>query len=92
MDPLIYQGQLNKANQKSNFNAEACNKLSQHFVRSEILYHLDQGSEMLYHLDQGSVCVCVCVCLCVRVCMSLCMCVRGNEHVLQNFEIRRKKF
>ena len=49
---------------------------------------------MLYHLGQGSVCVCVCacvcvcvcVCLCVRVCMSLCMCVRGNEHVLRNFE------
>ena len=37
------QSTLSKANQKSNPNAEACNKLSQHVVRSEILYHLDQG-------------------------------------------------
>ena len=36
VDPPIYQGQLNKANQKSNFNAEACNKLSLHSVRSKI--------------------------------------------------------
>ena len=57
MDPPIYQGQLSKANQKSNFNAEACNILSLHSVRSEMFYHLGQG-----------LCVCmrVCVCVCVR--------------------------
>ena len=55
VDPPIYQGQLSKANQKSNFNAEACNILSLHSVRSEMFYHLGQG-------------LCVCVRVCVRVC------------------------
>ena len=68
MDPPIYQGQLSKANQKSNCNAEACNKLYLHPVRSE----------MFCHLGQGSVCECVCmrVCVCVCVCVRMCVCVR----------------
>ena len=72
-----------KANQKISFNAVACNKL----------YHPFVMSELLSPLGQGSVCVCVCVCayLCVYVCVRVCMCVRGNEHVLQNFMKRRKK-
>ena len=65
MDPQIHQDQLSKANQKSNFNAEACNKLSLHSVRSEIFYHL----------GQDSVCVCACVCVCVCVCVR----VRARE-------------
>ena len=68
MDPPIHQGQLNKANQNINFNAEASNKLPLHFVRPEMLYHLAQGS--VFECAYVSMCVCVCVCVCVfvRVC------------------------
>ena len=55
MDPPVHQGQLNKANENSNPHAETSNKLPLHFVRSE----------MLYHLGQGSVCECVYVSVCV---------------------------
>ena len=83
MDPPIHQGQLNKANQNINFNAEASNKIPLHFVRSEMLYHLGQGS--VFECAYVSMCVCVRVCVCVSVC------VPGNEHVLRDFKKKRKK-
>ena len=74
MDPPIHQGQLNKANENSNPHAETSNKLPLHFVRSE----------MLYHLGQGSVCECVYVSVCVYLCVCVCVCVNTCIGFIKN--------
>ena len=87
----MYQGQLSKANQKGNFNGEACNKLCLHPVRSVMFYHLGQGSVCECVCMRVCVCACVCVCAYVCVCVCVCVCVGISMYCEISREKKRRK-